>query len=49
VTTVYIKGGMITVVSMRPQWMKLCNYLRSVQHNKYQNVPHYYVICVSPV
>jgi hypothetical protein len=26
-----------------------CNYLRSVQHGKYQNVPQYYVICIFPI
>jgi hypothetical protein len=33
VTAVYSKGSMITVVNniLWPQWIKLCNYLRSVQ------------------
>ena len=40
VSTVYIKGNMITVVTNIgwPQWIKWCKYFRSVEHAKYQNM-----------
>jgi hypothetical protein len=51
VTTVYIKVSINTVVSniVWPQYIKWCNYLRSVQHAKYQNVSRSYVVIVFPV
>ena len=47
VTTVYVKGSKITVVSniVWPQWIEWCYYLRSFQNTKYQNAPRPYAIC----
>jgi hypothetical protein len=48
---VCIKSSTITfmIIIVRPKCTEWCNYLRNIQHSKYQNMPQSYVIYKFPV